>query len=241
MQSGKTFDPSVFERLKKAEENHFWFQIRRQWIFDKISKIIAPPAKVLEIGCGTGNVSSFLARKGYVVTGCELYSEAINMAWSGFLKVQGDAQSLPFTHESFDIVCLFDMIEHFQDDVTPLKEAVKVLKKEGILVLTVPAREELWSYDDDKAYHKRRYTKAMVETALSRSGVTPLLLEYMFMSLYLPVKYIRGTSEQNSDKLIINSFVNTLFKGIFHIERIVSKRLPLPIGTSLIAVAQKNT
>jgi hypothetical protein len=79
----------------------------------------------------------------------------------------------------------------------------------------------------------------MVETALSRAGVTPLLLGYMFMSLYLPVKYIRGTSEKNSDKLIINRFVNTLFKAIFHIERIVSKTLPLPIGTSLIAVARK--
>jgi SAM-dependent methyltransferase len=240
MQPGETFDPSVFERLKKAEENHFWFRIRRQWIFDKISTFIAPPAKVLEIGCGTGNVSSFLARKGYVVTGCELYSQAINMAWPGFLKVQGDAGSLPFTQESFDIVCLFDMIEHFQDDVTPLKEALNVLKKEGILVITVPAMEELWSHDDEKTYHKRRYTKATVETALSGAGLTPLLLEYMFMSLYFPIKYIRGKSKKGSDKLIINRFVNTLFKAIFHIERIVSKGLPLPMGTSLIAVAQKR-
>jgi ubiquinone/menaquinone biosynthesis C-methylase UbiE len=175
-----------------------------------------------------------------MVTGCELYSQAINMSWSGFLMVQGNAASLPFTQESFDIVCLFDMIEHFQDDVTPLKEALKVLKKEGILVITVPAMEELWSYDDEKAYHKRRYTKTTVATALSGAGVTPLLLEYMFMSLYFPIKYIRGKSEQGSDKLIINRFVNTLFKAIFHIERIVSKGLPLPIGTSLIAVAKKR-
>jgi len=241
MQSGETFSPSVFDRLKKAEKNHFWFQIRRQWIFDKISTFITPPAKVLEIGCGTGNVSSFLARKGYMVTGCELYSEAINMAWPGFLKVQGDANNLPFKNSSFDVVGLFDMIEHFQDDVTPLKEAVKVIKKEGILVVTVPAIEELWSHDDEKAYHKRRYTKTLLEKTLSGAGVTPLLLEYMFMSLYFPVKYIRGKSKKDSDKFVINSFVNTLFKAIFHIERIFSKRLPLPIGTSLIAVAQKNT
>jgi hypothetical protein len=45
----KTFDPSAFRRLKKAEENYFWFQVRRKWIFDRIRRFISPPAKVLEI------------------------------------------------------------------------------------------------------------------------------------------------------------------------------------------------
>lgn len=70
-----TFDPSFFGWLKKAEERHFWIQIRRKWIFDKIKKFIPPPAKFLEVGCDTGNIGSFLAQKGYLVTGCEFYPE----------------------------------------------------------------------------------------------------------------------------------------------------------------------
>jgi ubiquinone/menaquinone biosynthesis C-methylase UbiE len=52
------------------------------------------------------------------------------MAWPDFLKVQGDASNLPFEDNSFDIVGIFDAIEHFQDDITPLKEAVRVTKGE---------------------------------------------------------------------------------------------------------------
>jgi 2-polyprenyl-3-methyl-5-hydroxy-6-metoxy-1,4-benzoquinol methylase len=78
-QSG-TYDPSFFERLKKAEAINFWFQIRRKWIFDRIKKFIAPSGRVLEVGCGTGDVSSFLAQKGYVVTGFGFYPEAVNIA-----------------------------------------------------------------------------------------------------------------------------------------------------------------
>jgi ubiquinone/menaquinone biosynthesis C-methylase UbiE len=126
-------------KIRYYERFNLWLK----WIFDKLKKFIPPPAKVLEVGCGAGNVSSFLAQKGYAVTGCEFYTEAINMAWPDFLKVQGDASNLPFEDNSFDIVGIFDAIEHFQDDITPLKEAVRVTKRGGIIVLTVPARKEL--------------------------------------------------------------------------------------------------
>lgn len=235
-----TFDPSFFEWLKKAEEKHFWFQVRRKWIFDKLKKFIPPPAKVLEVGCGAGNVSSFLAQKGYAVTGCEFYTEAINMAWPDFLKVQGDASNLPFEDNSFDIVGLFDVIEHFQDDITPLKEAVRVTKRGGIIVLTVPARKELWSSFDEMSRHKRRYTKKVLKSIFLDMNLSPLSIEDMFMSLYLPMKYTRNKDRGKNDPFSINPFVNTLLKGLFDVERFTSKYLSLPIGTSLIAVAQKN-
>ncbi|MDH5203053.1 MAG: class I SAM-dependent methyltransferase, partial [Nitrospirota bacterium] len=146
MIQSETYDPSFFDQLKTAEERHFWFKVRKKWIFDRMKKFFAPPARVLEVGCGTGNVSSFLSRKGYKVTGYEFYPNAIKKAWPGFLIVQGDANNLPFKDDCFDIVGLFDVIEHFQDDIMPLKEAVRVVKKGGIIAVTVPAREELWSW-----------------------------------------------------------------------------------------------
>lgn len=198
-----------------------------------------PPAKILEVGCGTGNVSSFLAKKGYKVTGCEYYSEAINRSWSGFQIIQGDANNLPFENNSFDVVGLFDVIEHFQDDKAVIKEAARVLKDEGILILTVPAREELWSSVDEISFHKRRYTQEKLKRLYSEIDFEPLLTEYMFMLLYVPMKHMRKSGVKNNDLFKINSIVNVLLAGFFNIERIVSKRVPLPIGTSLIGIAQK--
>jgi SAM-dependent methyltransferase len=241
MKQQDIFDPSYFERLRKAEKKHFWFQIRRRWIFDKVKKYIIPPAKVLEIGCGTGNVSHFLAQKGYTVIGCEFYIEAIHRAWPDFLRVQGDANCLPFKDNSFDIVGLFDIIEHFHDDVNLLKEALRLVREGGIIVVTVPAREELWSWFDKIAFHKRRYTQKKFQDIFMGVNLNLLLMEYMFMSLYLPMKYSRNKDRGKNDLFSISSLTNPLLKGIFHVERLISKGLPLPIGTSLIAVARKNT
>jgi ubiquinone/menaquinone biosynthesis C-methylase UbiE len=239
-ESTQTFTPSAFQRLKNAESNHFWFLTRRKWIFDRLKRFIPPPAKVLEVGCGTGNVSSFLALKGYTVIGCELYAKALKMAWQGFLKVQGDANLLPFKDSSFDAVGLFAIIEHFQNHVEPLRESLRIVRSGGFIVVTVPARQELWSNGDEKSFHKRRYSRSALRRIFLELNLTPLLIEYMFMSLYLPVKFTRSKRDKKDDKLKINRFVNNLLKGVFEMERAISKGISLPTGTSLIAIAQKK-
>jgi len=233
------FDSSLFEELKRAEEKHFWFQIRRKWIFDILRKFIAPPAQVLEVGCGTGNVSSFLSHKGYHVTGCEYYREAIERAWPGFRIVQGDANNLPFDDNLFDIVGLFDVIEHFEDDVTPLREAARVCRKGGIVAITVPSGEKLWSWFDEASSHKRRYSATRLKKILSEARLEPLLMEYMFLSLLLPAKYMRG-KRRTEDLFRIHPLANAVFLGLSDLERYVSRLCPLPAGTSLIAIARKK-
>ncbi len=240
MRQTHTYDPSFFDRIKKVEDNHFWFRIRRKWIFDRIREFAPPPAKLIEIGCGMGNVSSFLAQKGYIVTGCEYYPEAINKAWPGFQIIQGDANNLPFENDSFDIVGLFDVLEHFQDDIAPLREAVRVLKKKGIAVITVPAKEDLWSWVDEVSLHKRRYTKERIKKNFMELRLTPLATEYLFMSLYLPMKYMRRENKKGDDIFKVNKTINTLLCCVFETERFISKVLPLPVGTSLIGVARKK-
>jgi len=237
----ETFDPSFFDILRKAESDHFWFSVRRKWIYDKIRKFLPPPAEFLEVGCGTGNVVSFMGSKGYTATGCEFYAEALQLAWPGFRRVHGDASNLPFSPESFDIVGLFDVIEHFQDDSMILREAARVLRKDGIMTVSVPAREELWSRADEISMHKRRYTIDGLKKLLRESDLEVLLMEYMFMGLYIPTKYSRSRNiERESNPFKIGGIVNRFFKSYFGSERLISRVLPPPIGTSLIAIACKK-
>jgi len=235
------FDASSFEVLKKAEDTYFWFCVRRKWIFASIAKYKAPPANVLEIGCGTGNVSSFLARQGYAVTGCEYHNEALDIAWPGFTKVCADGAQVPFDDSSFDVVGLFDVIEHTPDDLQMVNEAARLLKKGGIIIVTVPAREELWSWLDEVSYHKRRYSKEMLNTLFSEALLDVVCLEYMFMSLYLPMKLARKHHKDPSDTFKINTIANMVMRGVTETERMISRIIPLPIGTSLLAVAKKRS
>jgi SAM-dependent methyltransferase len=239
MTDNTTYDPVFFRRLKDVEKENFWFRVRRKWILDRISRFIPPPACLLEVGCGTGNVSSFLSKKGYSVTGCELYPEALHIAWPGFLKIRGDSTRLPFKDNTFDMVGFFDVIEHFEEDAVPIREAIRVVREGGIIALTVPARRELWGHVDKVSLHKRRYNKEMIRQLFSDLGMLPLLTEYMFMSLYLPMKFLRRDEEKVRDEFRIHRLVNSLMTGLFEIERTVSKAIPLPIGTSLIALAKK--
>ena len=234
------FSPSFFEILRTAEENHFWFNVRKKWIADSIHKYILPPATILEVGCGTGNVSSYLSRKGYAVTGCEYYDKALDMAWPGFTKIQGDIKSLPFPDNKFDVVGLFDVIEHLDDDIAPLKEAVRVLRRGGLLVVAVPAQEELWSWVDEASYHKRRYTKKRLKMVLSEALLEVCRLDYMFMTLYFPMKFMRSQKTDLADTYKINKIANILAQGVFEAERMISRIIPLPLGTSLVAVAKRR-
>jgi len=235
----ETYNPDSFKRLKKVESWHFWFVVRRRWILDRIKKYVAPPAKILEVGCGAGNVSSFLSTAGYEVTGCELHQEAIEFAWPGFKIVKADATELPFKDNSFDVVGLFDVIEHLDDPTVALKETRRVLVEDGIAVVTVPAREELWSYYDERALHRRRYTKDALISEFKQAGFSPLSVEYMFMALYLPMKLLRRKHKSAEDEFKISPLMNEIMKFWFNMERVFSKAVPLPIGTSLIAVAKK--
>ena len=87
--------------------------------------------------------------------------------------------------------------------------------------------------------HKRRYDKEMLRLLFAKTKLAPLLSEYMFMSLYLPMKYMRGKNNKADLHLKTRRLVNPLITGLFDIERFISKGLSFPIGTSIIAIARK--
>jgi 2-polyprenyl-3-methyl-5-hydroxy-6-metoxy-1,4-benzoquinol methylase len=78
------------------------------------------------------------------------------------------------------VVCLLDVIEHFQDPVDVLlRETTRVLAPDGRLVVSVPAHQWLWSAFDDRVGHVRRYTRAALRADLAAVGFGPLLLTHI--------------------------------------------------------------
>src|SRR6266436_1055109 len=118
-----------------------WYQLVCEYIGEVAG------LRVLEVACGRGGFVRQLARAGACVTGCDFSSAALHAASTKVFVpgrpplaalVQGDAQSLPFAHNSFDVVISCETIEHLPQVQAGLNEMHRVTRPGGKLFLTTP-------------------------------------------------------------------------------------------------------
>lgn len=249
------FDPAYFEHLSAIEERHFWFRARNTVISSLVKQITSemqPGYRLLEVGCGTGNVLRVLqdaCSKG-VVVGMDLFSEGLKYArqYTSCNLVRGDIRAMPFA-KKFEIICLFDVLEHIDDDKKALEDLNSLLTDDGVLLLTVPAHQSLWSYFDEVSHHCRRYELDELENKLIRTGYRVEYLTY-YMSSIFPIIWIgrrlkgmfdrRSAHDQASDELRLMPVVNGLLTSLLALEACpINRRKRLPFGTSILAIAFK--
>jgi SAM-dependent methyltransferase len=104
-----------------------------------------PPRRVLDLGCGTGWTSLFLARAGYEVTGVDLAGEAVTVARelaaeAGLANVRFEAADYEsFAAENaFDYVLFYDALHHAEDETAALRTAYRALKPGGLVFAFEP-------------------------------------------------------------------------------------------------------
>ena len=107
-------------------------QFLNVWIYQNLKKFSMRKAELLDIGCGGGFTSNFLAKKGYKVTGIDLATPSLDVAKKhdhthSVRYLMADAYQLPFVNESFDVVCALDMLE----PELVIKEVQRVLRPGG--------------------------------------------------------------------------------------------------------------
>lgn len=160
---------------------------RRQALLDVVNSIYTTRAnrqtqflnglKYLEIGCGTGVFAYEFYRLGAEVYVYDLSENVLEIANDIF---NADKERLRIKHsldnndkEFYDIVAAYSVLEHVEDDSKILKYWVSLLKDDGMLILSVPARMKHWSYVDDVAGHLRRYEKKeLIKTILNITTTT---------------------------------------------------------------------
>ena len=255
-----TYDPDFFPTLCAVEDRHFWFRTRNRVIEAQVGQIVAPlPAgfRVLEVGCGTGNtlrVLEAVCARGLVV-GVDLYQEGLDLARRRVScpLVRADVFRLPF-QPCFDLICLFDVLEHLPDDVRVLRALSALLVPTGKLLLTVPASRSLWSYFDVAAHHCRRYEKTDLQAALHEAGFQVEFLSPFMMALY-PILWLgrrltgfgkaadaRQAAERSQQDLRIGAVSNKILTSLVAWELpFIKARRKLPLGSSLVALASKSS
>jgi len=102
-------------------------------------RIPLPGAKILDIGTAGGAFLDAATQYGYKAYGMEPSADLVNRGKSRGLNIeQGTIESHDFEANSFDMVCLWDVIEHLPDPKAALHEVKKLLKPEGILLINYP-------------------------------------------------------------------------------------------------------
>ena len=97
--------------------------------------------RVLDVGCGDGSFLKYLKREGYDVVGVDISESAVAAARNELgasLCVQSALPEAGFASKSFDVICFFEVLEHLYRPVDVLIEARRILKDDGILVISVP-------------------------------------------------------------------------------------------------------
>jgi SAM-dependent methyltransferase len=151
----------------------------------------------------------------------------------------------PAIKTRFDVVGMFDVLEHIDDDDQALVKLLDLLKPGGGAIITVPQHPFLWSASDNVACHKRRYSRKDLFEKLSEAGFKTLRIA-SFISFLLPFLLLsRWKAKVGDENPILREFTiphnfNVAFAKICDLELLLMKKgLTMPFGGSLVAIAQK--
>ena len=245
------FPPDSFQRLAPLEAQHFWFRARNNLIIWALHKWFPEKGKLMEIGCGTGFVLSRIEKDfpKLELCGSEIYSDGLKFASERLFRtelLQMDALNIPYQGE-FDVIGLFDTLEHIQQDEAVLAQVHRALVPGGGLLITVPQHGFLWSYLDEFSGHLRRYERNELTDKVRKSGFRVVAVS-SFVFLLLPVLWLTRLRKRKSDskfdpgaELKLYPPLNLALGLVLSLENLLIRMgLRFPWGGSLFLVARKD-
>lgn len=160
----------------------------------------------LEVGCGSGHVSAQLARNGYEAVLLDYAATALQCARNSFHAygnlekkrfVRGDALSLPYRDDAFDVVLSCGLIEHFEDPSAPVREMTRVLRPGGLFYSDICPRKFTligaldFLYPRAPAWHEAKMSKRQIRKMMRDAGLDDVRL---FSAGVLPPRSIPGSA-----------------------------------------------
>lgn len=240
-------DDAYFDLMAEVADTHWWYRARRDWLRQELGPRIARGERAYDIGCGTADAMATLTDIGArPVAGTDLSEHVL-----GWVVRRDDppavlsslAERLPFAASSAATLISMDVIEHLDDDVVALREYRRVLRPGAVLFLTVPAYQWIWSEHDDRAAHRRRYSRERFVIAVKAAGFEVDRVTYFF-SFLVPLaavvrktplrRFFPATDEESS---AMHPAIEAVLALLARLERRLGARFDLPFGLSILLVA----
>lgn len=153
-----------------------------KWMYQSIKPFLK--GNIIEIGSGIGNITSQLINDKLKVTASDVSKNYCYLLKERFGKNYyiNEVRNINIVHPDFDkeyhdLLGKFDslfalnIIEHVEDDKLAILNCIKLLNKNGHLVILVPGFPSLYNHLDRELNHFRRYTKFKIEELLTKSDI----------------------------------------------------------------------
>ena len=240
--------------MARRETRHWWYAGMRRVALAVLARALdgRNGLEILDAGCGTGGTTTELRRFGNVV-GVDLAWEALEPARQrglGGRLARGSIEQLPFVAAAFDVVTSFEVIYHLGvgSDVDALRELRRVLKPDGLLLVRVPAHDWLRGEHDRLVHTRHRYSRSEVAAKLSEAHFEVEQVSWANTVLFLPAVAKRLLERSNGHPATTSGEpdlwqppepLNALLESAVAVEGLViPRRLPLPFGLSVLALAR---
>ena len=219
-------------------EYHYWNRARNTIIYHFLIKNGLQRENILDIGCGRGIVLQYLKQKKISCSGVDVADTEPITGMKDCIVTRTDAFDLPLEfRNTVTSVMLLDVIEHFEAPSTFLDQVVDKFPFVRTILITVPARQELWSNYDEYNGHFGRYSLsdgnklAGRELKLIEAGYFNHLLYPVFWIITRMLKKRETSVKAPSGwKIRFHHFISWILIADYHM-------LPARMrGTSIIAL-----
>ena len=234
----------VYLRHIKNERNHWWFSARKDIILSLIKNIYKEKISVLDFGSGSGTNVEMLSKFGKVDV-FEIDKNTKSFLKKKFRKKKKINVIEKIKNKSYDLVLAADVLEHIKNDKTAIKKLYNSLKKNGQILITVPAFKFLYSAKDEALKHFRRYEKSELENLLKKHFKIKKISYFnffLFFPIFISISYFKFKKKKFIKYAETTPIMplNYLLEKIFKIEKFFLKYINFPFGISIIALAKKK-
>ncbi len=256
------YDSELFPLMMRMQREHFWYLGRYRFLSGLLNRLVEGRTglSAVDLGGGTGSWVHYLqqhhreqfAELALADSSKEALRLAAQIVEPGTQRFQVDV-TRPGWSERWDTIFLLDVLEHLPDDISTMQQVAAALKPGGLAVVTMPAIQRLWSYNDDIVHHLRRYNIGDMKRMADQTGMQLVDARYFnfFLSPLLVLSRMRRPSVESMgrDELrallerthrVPGPIVNQTLRLIFSAETPLGLKMPFPWGTSIAGVFRRQ-